>query len=61
MKNSNSGPARKRTTHNLTEKMTPRTEKIIEKFQKEIAEGKISKHYGNIEDLLVDLKKSVNE
>ena len=39
-----------------TEKMTPQMEKIIEEFQKEMAEGKVSKPYDSVEDFLAALK-----
>ena len=40
----------------VTEEMTPQTEKIIEDFQKEMNEGKVSKPYDNVEDFLAALK-----
>ena len=45
-----------RVAFTATEEMTPQMEKVIEEFQKEMADGKVSKPYDNVEDFLAALK-----
>lgn len=46
-----------RVTFNITQEMTPVTEKIIEDFQREVKQGDIVGPFDNIEDFLISLKK----